>query len=102
MTVQEPEEPPRGPEGLFADELIGLDPNDPETRAFAEHLTRMRGVPPASTIEGYINGVGRFADSAIRLEGHRRLMVMLVVGLLLAVAVGAAWVTLMLVWSTLF
>ncbi|HEX7658204.1 MAG TPA: hypothetical protein VF444_01895 [Pseudonocardiaceae bacterium] len=101
MTVREPEEPPRGPTGLFADELLGLDPNDPETRAFAEHLTRMRGLPTASTVEGYLDGVGQFADSANRLRGHRRLMVTLVVLLLLAVVVGAVLATLGFVWSTL-
>ena len=83
-----------GPHDPFDDELIGLDPDDPETRAFAEHLSRMRDPGNRYTVEGYLNGVGEFANSANRANGHRRLMAVILVGLLL---LGVAWA----VWQTL-
>lgn len=70
----------------FDDELIGLDPDDPEARAFAAHLERMQRVRPTFTVEGYIDGVSDFADSANRAEGGRRWGAVLVVLLLLLVA----------------
>lgn len=88
------------PPGPIADELIGLDPDDPETRAFADHLRRMHVPGNAYTIEGYLRGVGEFANSANRAEGHRRLMAVIVVGLLLASVLFAAWETLGTVVST--
>ena len=54
----------------FDDELVGLDPDDPEARAFAAHLDRMQRVP-SCTVEGYIRGVGDFAEAANRLHGSR-------------------------------
>jgi hypothetical protein len=81
-------------EDLIADELIGLDPDDPETRAFAEHLRRMQTPTPSFTVEGYVRGVGEFANSANRAVGHRRLMAVILVGLIL---LGVAWA----VWRTL-
>ena len=72
----------------FDDELLGLDPDDPEARAFAAHLDRMERVP-SCTVEGYLQGIGDFADSANRAQGHRRMTAVLVVGLLL---IGAIWV----------
>lgn len=80
---------PPGPEGRFADDLIGLDPHDPEVRAFAEHLDRMERVPSGYTVEGYLADVGEFAESANRARGHRRMVVVLVVALIL-VGVGIA------------
>lgn len=72
----------------FDDDLIGLDPDDPEARAFAAHLDRMQRLPSCS-VEGYIQGVGDFADSANRLRGpRRRAAVVATVALLLF----AAWV----------
>lgn len=85
----------------FDDDLLGLDPDDPEARAFAAHLDQMERVTTC-TIEGYLQGVGDFADSANRARGARRLSAVLVVGLLL---LGAAWVigdVLVLVVTTLF
>ncbi|GAA4983911.1 hypothetical protein WHI96_10470 [Pseudonocardia tropica] len=72
----------------FDDDLLGLDPEDPEARAFAEHLDRMQRVPSCS-VEGYIRGVGDFAESANRLRGPHRAAAVGVTVLLLLVA---AWV----------
>ena len=73
----------------FDDELLGLDPDDPEARAFAQHLDRMQADRPAFTVEGYIEGVRDFADSANRAQGARYWAAVLVVVLLL---IGVAWV----------
>jgi hypothetical protein len=70
----------------ISEELIGLDPDDPETRAFAEHLRRMRNDRPSYTVEGYLRGVAEFADSANRASGGRRLTAVVLVLLLLLVA----------------
>ena len=84
----------------FDDELLGLDPADPEARAFAEHLNRMRRERPAFTVEGYLDGVSDFADSANRAEGSRRWGAVLVVGLLLAVVAFLVWEAFMFVVTT--
>ena len=70
----------------FDDELVGLDPDDPEAQAFAAHLDRMQRQGPAFTVEGYLEGVRTFADSANRAEGGRRWAAVVLVGLLLVVA----------------
>lgn len=80
-----------GPHGRFADDLIGLDPGDPEVKDFAAHLDRMEHAGSALTVEGYLNGVERFADSANRTGGLRRWFVVLVVGLILLGVLFAAW-----------
>jgi hypothetical protein len=90
--LHEPDRPGRSRQ--FDDELLGLDPDDPEVQAFAEHLDRMQRQRPAFTVEGYLEGVSDFADSANRAEGGRRWAAVLVVTLLL---LGAAWV----VWEAL-
>ena len=80
----------RDPAGLnrwFEDELLGLDPNDPEAREFAAHLERMHRERPTFTVEGYLDGVSDFADSANRAQGGRRLAAVVLVGLLLLVVV---------------
>lgn len=88
MTASSPDDQERtGPTGRFADDLIGLDPQDPEVRAFAEHLDRMEKPPQNLTVEGYLDGVTRFADSANRTGGLRRQFTVLVV-LLLLLSVG--------------
>jgi hypothetical protein len=84
----------------FDDELLGLDPDDPEARAFAEHLDRMQRQSPAFTVEGYLAGVSDFADSANRAEGERRWGAVVVVLLLLAVAAYLIWDVLHLVVTT--
>ncbi|MFB9383218.1 hypothetical protein ACFFTK_08715 [Pseudonocardia petroleophila] len=81
-----------GPGGArFDNELLGLDPTDPEAQAFAEHLDRMEHQRPAFTVEGYLDGVSAFADSANRAEGGRRWSAVAVVVLLLAVAAFLVW-----------
>jgi hypothetical protein len=90
--LHDPDRAGRSPR--FDDELLGLDPDDPEAQAFAAHLDRMQRQRPAFTVEGYLDGVRDFADSANRAEGGRRWAAVLVVGLLL---LGAAWV----VWEAL-
>ena len=83
----------------IADELIGLDPDDPETRAFADHLRRMQTPSNSYTVEGYIRGFGDFANSANRASGHRRLTAVIVVGLILIGVLWAVWETLGTVFS---
>jgi hypothetical protein len=78
----------------IADELIGLDPDDPETRAFADHLRRMQAPTNSFTVEGYVRGFSDFANSANRANGHRRLMAVIVVSLLLIGVLWAVWRTL--------
>ena len=78
---------PRSPR--FDDELLGLDPEDPEARAFAAHLDRMQQQRPTFTVEGYLDGVRNFAESANRAEGGRRWAAVALVALLLT---GAAYV----------
>ncbi|MEU7481262.1 hypothetical protein AB0A63_35165 [Lentzea sp. NPDC042327] len=73
------------------EELIGLDPQDPETKAFAAHLDRMKRERPGYTVEGYLDGVQDFADSANRTTGHQRLVAVFVVGLILLGVVLTIW-----------
>jgi hypothetical protein len=84
----------------FDDELVGLDPDDPEAKAFAAHLDRMQRNRPGFTVEGYLAGVGEFADSANRAQGGRRWGAVLVVALLLAVAAFLVWEAFMFVVTT--
>ena len=90
--LHDPDRPGRSRQ--FDDELLGLDPDDPEAQAFAAHLDRMQRQRPAFTVEGYLDGVRDFADSANRAEGGRRWAAVLVVLLLL---LGVAYV----VWESL-
>ncbi|MQA15085.1 MAG: hypothetical protein GEV09_13205 [Pseudonocardiaceae bacterium] len=73
------------------DELVGLDRDDPDVRAFAEHLQRSHQHRPGYTVEGYLSGVTDFADSANRAAGGRRLAVLVVVALLLLVVAVTVW-----------
>ncbi len=82
------------------DELIGLDRDDPEVQAFAEHLQRTHRTRSGYTVEGYLSGVGDFADSANRAAGGRRLLALTVVLLLLLVAALAVWNALGFVLTT--
>ncbi|HXV93030.1 MAG TPA: hypothetical protein VD813_07015 [Pseudonocardia sp.] len=84
----------------FDDELVGLDPEDPEAREFAAHLDRMQRQQPAFTVEGYLDGVREFAESANRASGGRRAAAVVLVGLLLLVAAYAVWDALVFVLST--
>jgi hypothetical protein len=94
-----PEEPDAS--GRLEDELIGLDPDDPETKAFREHLERQHRVRSSYTVEGYLSDMSDFADSANRLGGHRKLMAGLLVMLILLGVTVAAWDALVFVWTTL-
>jgi hypothetical protein len=91
MSTQHPDEGPRRPQGRFADDLVGLDPADPEAKAFAEHLDRIERQRPGYTVEGYLEGVREFAESANRASGHRRLMAVLVVALILLGVLVTVW-----------
>jgi hypothetical protein len=96
-----PEENPIGPQGRFADDLIGLDPADPEAQAFAAHLDRMQRMPPSFTVEGSLAGVRDFAESANRAHGPRRVLAVTVVGLLLLGVVITVWEALLFMFSVL-
>ncbi len=84
----------------FEDELLGLDPSDPEARAFAEHLSRQRQVHPSFTIEGYLTDMTEFAASANRLGGHRKLMASILALLILLGVTVAVWDALVYMVST--
>ncbi len=102
--TSEPEDggPPRPPPSdRFHNDLIGLDPDDPEAQAFAAHLDRMQRQHPTFTVEGYLDGVREFADSANRAEGGRRWAAVLLVGLLLAGGGYAVYETLLFVVAAL-
>jgi len=86
----------------FDDDLLGLDPDDPEAKAFAEHLDRQERVRPSYTVEGYLADMSDFADSANRLGGHRKLMAAIVVVLILIGVVFAVWQALELILRTYF
>jgi hypothetical protein len=92
---------PPGPGDRFEDDLIGLDPNDPEAKAFAAHLDRMERVRNGYTVEGYLAGVTDFAESANRSRGHRRLTVWLVVVLVLLGLAYATWNLLTVVFGVI-
>jgi hypothetical protein len=77
---------PDGPESRFSEDLVGLDPDDPEARAFAEHLDRMERSRPSFTVEGALDGIADFAESSNRIGGPYRLFIGLVV-LLIAIGV---------------
>jgi hypothetical protein len=84
----------------FDDELLGLDSDDPDAQAFAAHLDRMQRQRPTFTVEGYLDGVREFAESANRAQGGRRWAAVLLVVLLLAVAAYLVGDTLLLVLGT--
>ena len=101
---EDPEEGPRRDPASdrFSDDLIGLDPDDPEARAFAEHLDRVQKVRSGYTVEGYLDDMSDFADSANRLGGHYRLMVTILTLLILAGFAIAAWDAFLYLLSALF
>jgi hypothetical protein len=85
----------------FDDELVGLDPNDPEAQAFAAHLDRQQRVRSGYTVEGYLSDMGDFADSANRLGGHHKLMAGILVLLILLGVTITAWDAVVFVFTTL-
>jgi len=90
----------RGRNPRFDDELVGLDPSDPDAQAFAAHLDRMQRCEPAFTVEASISGVGDFADSSNRAGGLRWWTAVLIVALILVGVLFTAWDTIgrVLVW----
>ena len=86
----------------FDDELLGLDPEDPEARAFAAHLDRMQQQRPTFTVEGYLDGVRNFAESANRTQGPRRAATVLVVGLILLGVAFTLWEAAAFIVTVLF
>lgn len=84
----------------FDDELLGLDPDDPEARAFAEHLRRQHQLYPSFTVEGYLSGMSDWAASANRLGGHRKLTASILVLLILLGVTIAVWDALVYAIST--
>jgi hypothetical protein len=97
-TTSFPEDPDQSPR--IEDELIGLDPDDPETQAFAAHLERQHRVHPSYTVEGYLSDMGEFADSANRLGGHYKLMAGILALLILLGVTVTAWDALVYVFET--
>lgn len=83
-----------GPDRRFREDLIGLDPDDPEAQAFARHLDRMQRCDPGFTVESSISRVAEFADSSNRAGGLRWLASILIVCLLLLGVLFTAWETL--------
>lgn len=72
----------------LAEDLHGLDPDDPEVQEFVAHRLRMREPHAKATIEGTLRGVDAFADSVNRSTGQRRAFAVAVVALIL---LAAAW-----------
>ncbi len=104
-TSDTPDDAPRRrepPSDRFQDDLIGLDPDDPEARAFAEHLDRVQKVRSGYTVEGYLADMSDFADSANRLGGHYRLMASILALLILVGVAVAAWDALGYLLSAVF
>ncbi|MCG8918160.1 hypothetical protein L6E12_20465 [Actinokineospora sp. PR83] len=91
-----------GNQDRFHEDLVGLDPADPEARAFAEHLDRVEQVRPGYTVEGYLGGVRDFAEGANRLGGHHRLTAGILAALILLGVVVAAWDALVFILGVLF
>lgn len=82
---------PRNPR--FDDDLVGLDPSDPEALAFAAHLDRIERVEPTFTVEGSLRGVADFAEGSRRASGLRWWVAAGVVVLIIAGVLVAAWDT---------
>ncbi|MBP2473466.1 hypothetical protein JOF53_002338 [Crossiella equi] len=83
MRRAEPDDEPHGPPGRFGEDLVGLDPHDPEAQAFARHLDKIEHTGKPYTVEGALKGVSEFADSAARTGGHRRLTALIMIVLIL-------------------
>lgn len=77
----------------FHEDLVGLDPQDPEAQAFAAHLDRLQRCNPTFTIEASISGVADFAESSHRAGGLRWWLAVGVVVLILLGVLVAAWDT---------
>ncbi|WP_027947012.1 hypothetical protein [Amycolatopsis taiwanensis] len=75
----------------FEEDLVGLDPADPEAQAFAAHLDRMERCEPAFTVEASLQGVSDFADSSTRASGPRWFFAALVAALIVLGVLVSAW-----------
>ncbi|KID31283.1 hypothetical protein [Prauserella rugosa] len=75
----------------FEDELIGLDPDDPEAQEFADHLHKMQRAEPTFTVESSLRGVAEFAEGSTRASGLRWWTAVLIVVLILLGVIVAAW-----------
>ncbi|OLT43217.1 hypothetical protein BJF85_03040 [Saccharomonospora sp. CUA-673] len=75
----------------FDDELIGLDPDDPEAQEFADHLHKMQKAEPAFTVESSLRGVAEFAEGSTRATGLRWWTAVAIVVLILLGVIVAAW-----------
>ncbi|MEY7973543.1 hypothetical protein AB8O38_16235 [Saccharomonospora xinjiangensis] len=75
----------------FDDDLVGLDPRDPEAQAFAEHLDRMQRCDPAFTIEASLRGVADFAEGSNRVGGLRWWVAALIALLIIVGVLVSAW-----------
>jgi hypothetical protein len=75
----------------FDEDLIGLDPEDPEAQAFAAHLDRMQRCEPGFTIEASLSRVADFAESSSRAGGLRYWVAALVATLIVFGVVVASW-----------
>jgi len=96
-----PDDDQAGPRGRYADDLIGLDPTDPDVQAFAAHLDRMERTPPSFTVEGSLAGVRDFAESANRAQGAQRALAVIMVGLMLLGVVFTVWEALLFLLTVL-
>jgi hypothetical protein len=104
-TSDTPDENPRRkspPSSRFHEDLIGLDPDDPEVQAFAEHLDRVERVRSSYTVEGYLADMSDFADGANRHGGHYRLMAMILALVILFGVAVAAWDAILYLLSAMF
>ena len=84
----------------FTEDLVGLDRDDPEAQAFARHLDRVEQQRSLYTVEGYLAGVGDFADSANRSSGGRRVLAVGLVALLLVPVLLTVWNALTFILTT--
>jgi hypothetical protein len=75
----------------FDDDLIGLDPHDPDVQAFAEHLDRMERAEPAFTIEASLDRVRDFAEASNRASGLRWWLAAIVAALIVLGVAVSAW-----------
>ncbi|HKS49332.1 MAG TPA: hypothetical protein VJT49_30335 [Amycolatopsis sp.] len=75
----------------FDEDLIGLDPSDPEAQAFAAHLDRMERCEPTFTIEASLHGVAEFADSSNRASGLKWWLAVAVAALIVLGVLVSSW-----------
>ena len=75
----------------FDEDLAGLDPEDPEAQAFAEHLDRMQRCEPGFTVESSLHKVADFADSSHRAGGLTWWIAATVAALIVFGVIVASW-----------